>query len=155
MILFCLFFVALPCLDFGSKWKLESLGPNLLNRFNKLGPKLFSDCQTCSVKGRRINDSINTLKDIIDDANIKMLEVFIISIYQSKAFDRMSHKYLFYLLDYVKFGHFLINCIKRICKNSYTCFNQILSKIKIIIKKALNRAVRYQCSYTRWELRNF
>ena len=62
----------------------------LTNRFKKLGPKLFSDCQTCSVKGRRINDSINTLKDIIEDANIKELEVFLISIDQSKAFDRMS-----------------------------------------------------------------
>ena len=32
----------------------------LANRLNKLGPKLFSDCQTCSIKGWRINDSINT-----------------------------------------------------------------------------------------------
>ena len=69
-----------------------------------------------------------------------MLEVFIVSIDQSKAFDRMSHKYLCYLIDYLNFGKFLINSIKRIYKQSYAyiCVNQILSKVKIIIKRGLN-----------------
>ena len=113
----------------------------LANRFNKLGPSLFSDCQTCSVKGRRINDSINTIKDVIEDANMKMIETYIISIDQSKAFDRMSHKYLFYLLDFIEFGRFLINSVKRIYGQSYAyiCVNRILSKTKIIIRRGIKQ----------------
>ena len=86
----------------------------LVNRFNKLGPMLFSDCQTCSVKGRRINDSINTIKDIIEDANIKNNEAFLTSIDQRKAFDSFSHLYLFYLLDYLNISENLIALYVRI-----------------------------------------
>ena len=52
----------------------------LVNRFNKIGPFLFQDTQTCSVRGRRINDSINAIKDVIDDANLKKIEAFIVSV---------------------------------------------------------------------------
>ena len=113
----------------------------LVNRFNKLGPMLFSDCQTCSVKGRRINDSINTIKDIIEDANIKNNEAFLTSIDQRKAFDSFSHLYLFYLLDYLNISLFLNNSVKRIYRQSYAyiCVNRVLSKIKIKIKRGIKQ----------------
>ena len=50
---------------------------------------MFLDAQTCSVRGRRINDSINAIKDVIDDANLKNVEAFIVSVDQRKAFDSM------------------------------------------------------------------
>ena len=34
-------------------------------------PDLFLDYQTCSIGGRRINDSINIIKDVVEDANLK------------------------------------------------------------------------------------
>ena len=35
-----------------------------------LSPYLFLDYQTCSVNGRRINDCLNIIKDVIYDANL-------------------------------------------------------------------------------------
>ena len=79
----------------------------MVNRFNKIGPSLFQDTQTCSVRGRRINDSINAIKDVIDDANLKKIEAFIVSVDQKKDFDSMSHKYLYALLEHLGISPFL------------------------------------------------
>ena len=91
----------------------------LFNRFKKISSYLFIDCQTCSVFGRRINDCLNIIKDTIEHANINNKEAYIISFDQRKAFDYMSHEYLFALLDHVNISQFLTNNIKRIYNQSF------------------------------------
>ena len=44
----------------------------LARRFKTVSPCLFLDYQTCSVRGRRINDSINAIIGCIEDANINV-----------------------------------------------------------------------------------
>jgi hypothetical protein len=70
---------------------------------------LFLDYQTCSVFGRRINDCLNIIRDVIYDANLKGDELCIVSIDQRKAFDSLSHRYLYALLDHVDINEFLTN----------------------------------------------
>ena len=86
----------------------------LANRLRKVCPMLFLDYQTCSVNGRRINDGINLIKDMIYDANLNNNELYLVSIDQKKAFDSISHKYLFALLDHLNISSFITNNIKRI-----------------------------------------
>ena len=108
----------------------------LVNRFKIIGPHLFLDYQTCSVGGRRINDSINAIKDLIEDANQRKNELYLVSIDQRKAFDSMSHEYLFALLDHLDIDMFLNKLIKRIYSKStakivmdrYTTHETILVK---------------------------
>ena len=113
----------------------------LVNRFNRLGARLFQDTQTCSVKGRRINDSINLIKDAIENAVLKEIGIFLVSVDQRKAFDSMSHRYLFSLFNHLDISNFLNNSIKRIYSNSYAyiVFNRIKINRKIIIRRGIKQ----------------
>ena len=61
--------------------------------------------QTCGIHGRHIYDSIALSRDIIDSAKCDGIPMSIINIDQEKAFDTVSHEYLFRVLkaclDYV------------------------------------------------------
>jgi exonuclease III len=107
----------------------------LANRLRKVSPYLFLDYQTCSVSGRRINDCLNIIKDVIYDANLTGDELYVVSIDQRKAFDSMSHNYLFALLDHVDINSFLTNSIKRIYNQSFASLvvDKYISKSKIYI----------------------
>jgi hypothetical protein len=107
----------------------------LANRFKKISPYLFLDYQTCSVFGRRINDCLNIIRDVIYDANLKGDELYIVSIDQRKAFDSMSHRYLYALLDHVDINEFLTNSVKRIYNQSYASLvvDKYVSESKIYI----------------------
>ena len=113
----------------------------LANRFRKIGPYLFLDYQTCSVNGRRINDSLNAIKDVIYDANLRKKELYIVSIDQRKAFDSISHKYLYALLDHLNINPFLTNSVKRIYDQSYTSIvvDKYISKNRIYIRSGIKQ----------------
>ena len=102
---------------------------------------MFLDAQTCSVRGRRINDSINAIKDVIDDANLNNVEAFIVSVDQRKAFDSMSHRYLYALLDHLDISKFLNNSVKRIYNGSFAfiVINRMVTKVKIFIKSGIKQ----------------
>jgi hypothetical protein len=104
----------------------------LANRIRKVSMKLVGDNQTCSIKGRRINDNINLIKDILCDANIKNKELYLISVDQSKAFDSLSHNYMFKLLEHLNLGEFFINSIRRVYDNSFACLEVNKKKSKRI-----------------------
>ena len=90
----------------------------LANRLRIIADKIIGDHQTCSIKGRRIMDNLNLIRDVISESDYTGLELFILSVDQSKAFDRISHKYLFKLLEHLNFGEFILRGIKRMYDNS-------------------------------------
>jgi hypothetical protein len=67
----------------------------LANRLRVVSASVIGDHQTCSIPNRRINDNINLIRDIIFENNLNGSELYLVSVDQSKAFDRLSHKYLF------------------------------------------------------------
>ena len=113
----------------------------LANRFRKVGPYLFLDYQTCSVNGRRINDSLNAINDVIYDANLRQKELYIVSIDQRKAFDSISHTYLYALLDHLNINPFLTKSIKRIYDQSYASIvvDKYISNDKIYIRSGIKQ----------------
>jgi len=90
----------------------------LANRFRSIGHRLVYDHQTCSIFGRRMNDNIWLLSDLIEDSNKKKKELNIILADQKKAFDSISHRYIFALIKHLNLGDFILNSIKRIYNNS-------------------------------------
>jgi hypothetical protein len=44
-------------------------------------------------------------------ANTNNSELYVLSVDQSKAFDRLSHNYLFGLLEHMNFGDFILKAI--------------------------------------------
>jgi hypothetical protein len=62
---------------------------------------------------RRIDDIIHMLRDFIHDSLIKNNPLKIVSIDQSKAFDKFNHNFLFSLLTHLKLGDRIIKIIKK------------------------------------------
>ena len=83
----------------------------LSNRLRTLLPKLIHPDQTCSVKGRSIQDNCHYLRDIIEYINSDNATGALLSLDQEKAFDRIDHKYLIDLLKYYGFSHNFINWV--------------------------------------------
>lgn len=107
----------------------------LVNRFRAISHKIIGEHQTCSILGRKINDNINLLRDIIEDANVRKRILYLISVDQRKAFDSISHAYLYRLIEHMNFGEFMCASIRRIYDNSYARIeiNKLLGdKFKIL-----------------------
>ena len=68
--------------------------------------------QTCSVPGRSIIDNCHLIRNIIDYAGQKEIESILVSLDLEKAFDKISHEYLFTVLDVFGFGSDFIKWIK-------------------------------------------
>lgn len=73
--------------------------------------------QTC-IPGRHIEYNIHTIQDLIDNVNDTDGELALIFIDQEKAFDRMSHTFIFKTLHQFGFGPNFIDWVKTICKDT-------------------------------------
>ena len=81
-----------------------------------LGSIIHSD-QTCAVMGRSILNSVHTLRNVYDYCDQKDLKYAFVNIDQSKAFDRVSHEFLFKVLQAFGFGPSFINWIRLLYNN--------------------------------------
>ena len=70
----------------------------MANRFKVVLPKIISEDQTCCIIGRDISNNIANVRDIIDLIENDNLEGYILKMDQEKAFDRVSHRYIFEVL---------------------------------------------------------
>ena len=86
----------------------------LANRLQQVLPLIVSSDQTASIKGRTIHDNTRLLNDVISYANEKNINLALISVDQMKAFDRVSHDFLFTCLERFGFGPSFIKWIKLI-----------------------------------------
>ena len=86
----------------------------LANRLQEVLPLIVNSDQTACIKGRTINDNTRLLNDVISYANEKNTSLAFISVDQMKAFDRVSHDFLFASLERFGFGPNFINWIKLI-----------------------------------------
>ena len=73
----------------------------------------YNSCwSTCGIPGRHIYDSISLSRDIIDYDKCDGIPISIFNIDQEKAFDRVSHEYLFRVLKAFGLGDRFISFIK-------------------------------------------
>ena len=79
----------------------------LANRLRKVISLLLCEDQTCGVPDRSIFENLFLIRDTIDYVNHKELSAALISLDQEKAFDRVSHGFLQWVLERFSFGpHF-------------------------------------------------
>ena len=115
----------------------------LANRLRRVSDKIISPGQTCSIIGRKINDNVCLVRDLITDANLKSKELYLVSVDQSKAFDRVNHRYLFKLLEHMNLGELMVSSIKRIYKDS---FAQLMINSKLSDKIFIRTGMKQGCA---------
>ncbi|CAC5368678.1 unnamed protein product [Mytilus coruscus] len=76
----------------------------MANRLKLTLTKIISNTQTCSVIGRDISDTVCSIINVIDLIDEEELQAYILKTDQEKAFDRVSHEFLFSVLEKFGFG---------------------------------------------------
>jgi len=109
----------------------------LTNRLSKVIGNIVHIDQTCAVPGRSILDNVHLIRNIMDYVNQKDLPCAFISLDQSKAFDRVSHEYLFRALQAYGFGDSFISWVKLL-------YNDICSSV--IVNGFISDPFSVQCS---------
>ena len=110
----------------------------LANRLKELLPHIIHYTQTC-VKGRKIDTTIHTVRDLIQLAEQKNLNAAFIFLDQEKAFDRVNHSFLFKVMEKFNIGDNFINWVRLIYQNAKT---RILINGHLTGKIDLKRGVR-------------
>jgi hypothetical protein len=87
------------------------ISKSLANRLRKVLPAVVNIDQTCSVPGRSIMDNLHLLRNVVDYCEYKQSRCAIISFDQAKAFDRVSHDFIFRVLRAFGFGESFIRWI--------------------------------------------
>lgn len=88
------------------------ISKTLASRLKLVLENIVSTEQTSSVPGRDISENIASIRDIIDYAIEEDIPAYILKIDSEKAFDRISHDYLFKLLSHFGFGDNFIQWVK-------------------------------------------
>ena len=92
----------------------------LTNRLKKVMSSIINIDQTCAIPGRSIFDNCHLLRNIIDYAGQKKIETLIVSLDLEKAFDKVSHQYLFTVLEKFGFGPDFSKWIRLLYTDAYT-----------------------------------
>ena len=89
----------------------------LANRLKEVLPSIIHYTQTC-VKGRKIDTTIHTVRDLIQLAEDKNLDAAFIFLDQEKAFDRVNHEFLIKVMLTFNIGKNFINWIQKLYQNA-------------------------------------
>ena len=100
---------------------IKILSKALAKRFKKVLPCLISAQQTAYVQNRNISKSGRLISDIIEIANTRQMEGFLVTMDLEKAFDSLDHKFLISVLKKFGFGQNFISWIEIILKNQESC----------------------------------
>ena len=90
--------ISLLCLDY------KIISKCLTNRVKRVMGNLIDIDQTAAVVGRSIQDNIHLLRNILDYSHQKHNRFILLSLDQSKAFDRVDHSFMFQVIKKFGFG---------------------------------------------------
>ena len=100
---------------------IKILSKALAKSLKEVLPCLISAQQTAYVQNRNIGKSGRLISDIIEIANIRQMEGFLVTMDIVKAFDTLDHKFLISVLKKFGFGQNFISWIEIILKSQESC----------------------------------
>ena len=89
----------------------------LCNRLSRVMSSLIGEEQACAVPGRSIQDQLHLTRSLFSYVEGRDVPCGILNLDQAKAFDRVSHDYLFLVLRSAGFGPDFLNWIKLLYNN--------------------------------------
>ena len=101
---------------------LKILTKVLANRLKLVLPTIIHELQT-AVYGRKIDQTIHLIRDLIEIANKEDMQAAFIFLDQKKAFDRVNHGFLFKTMKAFGIGDGFINWVKTIYSNATSVVN--------------------------------
>jgi len=112
------------------------------NRLRHVAGEIINIDQTCGLAGRHIADNLHLIRNVIDYCTASNTPAGIVSFDQSKAFDRVSHTYLFECLRRFGFGPSFVSWVQFLYKDidSSVLANGFISK-----PFPVGRSVRQGC----------
>ena len=119
------------------------ISKSIANRLGTVMETLVHEDQTCAVKGRSIFDNVHLLRNVIDYVDQKNLPCIFLNLDQEKAFDRVSHEFMYKCLETFGLGKNFIQWIKILYSDiqSSVLVNQFLSE-----PIDISKGVRQGCS---------
>ena len=114
----------------------------LTNRLRRVLSEIIDCDQTCSIPGRSITDNLHLIRNAFDHCTNRNVSSIFISFDQAKAFDRVSHEYLFRVLTAFGFGASLIKWIALLYNDIYS---QVLVNGYLSEAFRLSRSMRQGC----------
>ena len=100
---------------------IKILSKALAKRLTEVLPCLISAQQTAYVKNRNIGESGRLISDIIEIANTRKMEGFLVTMDVEKAFHSLDHTFLISVLKRFGFGQNFVSWIEIILKNQESC----------------------------------
>ena len=76
----------------------------LCNRLSGVIGSVVGEDQVCGIPGRSIFDHLHLLRNVCDYVDWNQVKIGILNLDQAKAFDRVSHRFLFDVLEAFGFG---------------------------------------------------
>lgn len=93
----------------------------IANRIEPYLPYLIHDDQSCSVRGRNMEDSLIYINDLIEHIRQFGGKTFLYGLDLEAAFDNLEHEYMLRLMERYNFGYKIRDLMKIIYKNMYSC----------------------------------
>jgi hypothetical protein len=78
----------------------------------------ISSSQYCAIPGKSILEAVSVMRDVMAHAELKQTPLCILSLEFRTAFDRISHQYLFRILNGYGIGEWFIDRIRSMYKNA-------------------------------------
>ena len=115
----------------------------LTGRLQPVMHKLVHEDQQCAVKGRKIQNHLHNIREIITYCNVKGIPARILSLDQEKAFDRVSHSFLHKVLETSNLSKYVRDWIRTLYDKPCS---QVIVNQEISEEFTLTRPVRQGCS---------
>jgi hypothetical protein len=114
----------------------------LVNRLKTLAHRIISSNQNSAIPGRSIFDTLHLLRNVFDYCKQRKFPCIAVSLDQAKAFDKVSHEYLFHIMDQMGIGPDFIAKVNLLYTDIYS---QIVVNGFLTATFKITRSLRQGC----------
>lgn len=118
------------------------LSKALINRLKTLASRIISNSQSSAIPRRSIFDTLHLLRNVFDYCKERKFPCIAVSLDQAKAFDKVSHDYLFYVMDQMGIGPDFIAKVRLLYTDIYS---QIVVNGFLTTTFKITRSLRQGC----------